>query len=367
MTYSMDNSRKRLAIVVTARITATSFVSGFAKYVAAKGLHVTVIADGVKSGTYKIGGGVLTFIPVSMSRNPDLQKDLVSLVRLIRLLSRVKPDILTYATPKASLLSSISGVLLRIPVRAYQLWGLRMETTDGLMRKFLMLMEMLTSALSTKVLANSPSLADRYQELGLSVGKKIDVLGHGSSHGVDLSYFSLESTFPLLDEATASCIGDRQSDFVVGFVGRLHPDKGIDTLLNAIGLVREAGFSVKLVLVGNNEGADILAHAALQQDAIIVGHVSDTRPYYNAMDVLVLPSLREGFPNVVLEASAMSVPAIVSTGTGVVDSVVDRKTGIIVPVGDPVALADAVLLLAKNPKLRARMGMAARSLSLIHI
>src|SRR5690606_5723648 len=117
-------------------------------------------------------------------------------IAIIRVLRKYHPEIVTYATPKAALLGSVSGILLRVPTRVYQLWGLRLETVFGFKRAILWLMELLTSLSSTSILANSHSLAARYQSLGLAVRKKVDVLGEGSSHGVDLDRFYKDVTLP---------------------------------------------------------------------------------------------------------------------------------------------------------------------------
>lgn len=324
------------------------------------GYEVTIIADGLEPLKEKIGQGSISQIPISMRRDPSPWTDLRSLVALIKYLRRNKPDILTYATPKASLLGAIAGFLVRVPVRVYQLWGLRLETTRGAERFVLAIFERLTSLLSTKVLANSRSLAYEYGALGLSNGKRIDVQGEGSSHGVDVEHFSKDLYSPSLDEGTAARLKSAQNDLIVGFVGRLHPDKGIDILLSAARLVRASGTSIKLLLVGSDEGAPIDLAGGLDNDVIRVGSVLDTRPYYAEMDVLVLPSLREGFPNVVLEAAAMEVPAIVSNGTGVIDSVNHEVTGLIVPINDPDSLAKAILRFASDPNLNKKFGRAAR-------
>lgn len=360
MTGSTSDVQLRLAIVVTAQVTASSFVSSFARYIAGKGHEVTIIADGLEQSSEQIGEGRLSQVSVPMSRDPHPWKDLYSSVKLTRQLKKIKPDVLTYATPKASLLGSIAGFVLRVPVRVYQLWGLRLETTGGLNRLILSQCERITSFLSTNVLANSGSLADRFEELNLSAGQSVDLLGEGSSHGVDIQHYSSISAIPTLDEKVALHLQKGHTDLIVGFIGRLHPDKGIDTLLAATKLVHRDGISIKLVIVGNDEGADLNLTGGLSEITVFAGQVHDTRPYYAAMDVLVLPSLREGFPNVVLEAAAMSVPAIVSDGTGVVDSVIDGVTGFVVPVGDAASLAEKIRCLAGSHELKKEMGQAAR-------
>lgn len=349
----------KIAILVTAKVTAMNFSMGFAKYVASRGVYVTLIADGLEKSYQPIGSGTLTTVPIKMERNPSLVKDFRSLFLLFMQLKRIKPDIITYATPKVSLLGSIAGVMARVPVRIYQLWGLRLETVSGPGRKLLSFMERITSMMSTGLVANSESLARRYIDLQLNSSREIEIPGEGSSHGVDLDYFKKDASYPDLDEAVLSKIQDSR-EFVIGFVGRLHPDKGIDTLLEAMQIVKRKGCRFKLLLIGPHDGAHFTIDEYLSEEVLLVGKVDDPRPYYAEMDVLILPSLREGFPNVVLEAASMEVPAIVSDGTGVVDSVVDNETGFVVPVGDAEAIAHFIEVLIGDGLLQNEMGKAAR-------
>jgi glycosyltransferase involved in cell wall biosynthesis len=89
--------------------------------------------------------------------------------------------------------------------------------------------------------------------------------------------------------------------------------------------------------------------------------VADPAPYYRAMDLMVLPTWREGFPNVVLEAAATGIPVITTIATGSRDSVVPEVTGLLIPPGYPEAISEAVLKLLRNPERRRRMGQAARA------
>ena len=355
-----SNQRRRIAIVVTSELTASTFVDGFAGFAAQQGNEVFVVADSIEPKRLSKGEGVLHQLPVSMAREPQPFQDLSSLFTLLWTLRRIDPEILVYATPKASLLASIAGFGLRIPIRIYQLWGLRLETTTGLKRRILGSLEWLTSRLSKVVLANSASLSNLYRSLGLNAGRRLEMIGHGSSHGVDTSYFSQYAVYSKMDHETASMLESRRDEIKIGFVGRLHPDKGIHTLFRALDLIAETGTNATLILVGGDEGVELELKSNDAITKMVVGHVNDPRPYYAAMDVLVLPSLREGFPNVVLEAAAMSVPSIVSDGTGVVDSVVDGETGLVVPIEDAQELANALLRLIADEDLRTSLGAAAR-------
>lgn len=337
-----------------------TFVRKFASYIAESGIRVSIVADGLTYQQISIGEGSLKFVPLKMERNPSPFKDLRSLVGLIKVMQSDRPDILIYATPKASLLAAFSGLLLRVPKRIYQIWGLRLETTQGIVRQILMAMEKTTSFCSTKILANSSSLKSIYCEMGLNLRTPVDVVGEGSSHGVDLEYYSNEADIGELPLELQRFASREVEVLKVGFVGRLHPDKGIDTLIKAAKLIQKTGVQIAFVLVGKDEGAEIHELKLLGFDFLQLGHITDVRPYYSAIDVLVLPSLREGFPNVVLEAAAMGVPAIVSNGTGVIDSVLDGKTGLITPVRDEEKLAEAILKLNDDRVLLGKLGENAR-------
>jgi len=148
-------------------------------------------------------------------------------------------------------------------------------------------------------------------------------------------------------------------------VGRFTRDKGIAELLQAFSLLRERQPELRLLLVGNVEegdppAADVLQRMKTDRNIVCPGFVADPALYYSLMDVLVLPTHREGFPNVVLEANASGKPAVGTDATGAVDSIIDGVTGIIVPVGDIVALANGIARLLENPALAREMGENAR-------
>lgn len=342
--------------------TTVGFLAGFSGYLSRHGATVLIAADGVGSGNSVVSANGLLFQSVRMRREPRPLQDISSLLRMVRVVRGFRPDLLVYATPKASLFASLAGLVNRVPVRVYQLWGLRLETVAGWRRLILGIAERLTSHHSTAVLANSRSLAKRYQELRLNCGVRVDSLGQGSSHGVDIDYYSPSRQMPSLSQSSAAFLAS-SSGLIVGYVGRIHPDKGIDTLLSAATRLGELNVPIRLLLIGRDEGAALERELATLPSSVrvhCVGHVSDLRPYYAVMDVLVLASRREGFPNVVLEAAAMHVPAVVSDATGAIDSVVDGVTGYVVPVNDPVALSKRLHTLSKNRQVLEWMGERAR-------
>jgi glycosyltransferase involved in cell wall biosynthesis len=154
---------------------------------------------------------------------------------------------------------------------------------------------------------------------------------------------------------------------VVGFVGRLTRDKGLPELVEAFDAILAARPQAHLLLVGWFDASEDALGSALRSriknhpHIHMTGYVADTAPYYRAMDVMVLPTWREGFPNVVLEAAASGIPVVTTLCTGSRDAVVPEVTGLLIPPGYPVAIREAVLQLLRNPERRCRMGEAARA------
>jgi glycosyltransferase involved in cell wall biosynthesis len=298
---------------------------------------------------------------ITMERTISPLADLRALWAWLRLLRAIRPTLILGGTPKAALLGLAAARLTRVPRRVYFLLGLRLEGTTGTMHRVLAAMEWLTSWSSHEILAVSPSLAARYQQLHLSAGRPVEVPNHGSTHGVDPEYFSPTPR-------SRSFINDLGMDPDVPialFIGRLTADKGPDALIDAFGLLRQDRVGLQLLVLGDQDEEDSTRYRERLEASTtavrVIDHVTDVRPYLAAADLLVLPTRREGMPNVVLEAAAMRVPAVTTTATGASDSVVDGKTGILVPPDDPRSLATAIRRLLVDPGLRQRMGESART------
>lgn len=300
-------------------------------------------------------------IAIPMERGISPLADVVSLFRIWRVLRRVQPVLTEFSTPKAGLLGNVAALLSGIPHRVYLLRGLRLETSAGLERRLLGLTERVAAACSHVVLCNSGSLRRRTRALGLAPERKLNLLAQGSSNGVDVERFS-----PGFDEVRKS-LGLPKDAAVVGFVGRLTRDKGIPELLEAFEEILRSFPAAYLLLVGwfdeseDALGAEMRARIDAHPRIVRTGFVADTAPYYRAMDVMVLPTRREGFPNVVLEAAASGIPVITTTATGARDAVVAGVTGVLIPPGHPGAIAEAVTELLGDRERRARMGAAART------
>jgi glycosyltransferase involved in cell wall biosynthesis len=239
--------------------------------------------------------------------------------------------------------------------------GLKLETSTGFKRLILLASERLAAACAQVVLCNSNSMRAEALALGVAPEAKLHLLGEGSSNGVNVKRFAPGPS------DVRNRLGLPQEAPVVGFVGRLTRDKGLPELIEAFDTILKTEPEAHLLLVGWFDAAEDALSTALRARILshprihCTGFVADTAPYYRAMDLMVLPTWREGFPNVVLEAAATGIPVITTLCTGSRDSVVPEVTGLLIPPGYPEAISEAVLRLLRNPELRSRMGQAARA------
>jgi glycosyltransferase involved in cell wall biosynthesis len=287
--------------------------------------------------------------------------DLRAYLGFVRLLRETRPDVVVLGSPKASLLGVLAAASTRTP-SLYVLHGLRLEGARGLPRLAMTLLERLTARLANRVLVVGHDLRRTMLRLRIADPAKVAVLGSGSANGVDLDHFVPQSP---ADRAAAKASLGLPDAYVVGFVGRLAADKGLDLLADAWSRVRAQLPTARLLVVGGNDLPDrrtteLVESLRALPGATLVGEVADTRRYYAAMDLLALPSRREGLPTVVLEAAACGLPSVVTDATGTREAVLHERTGIVTRMDDPADLADALVRLA-DADARSRLGARARS------
>jgi len=316
-----------------------------------------VLADGV-------GPHQLHVVDIQRPITP--WKDVVCLAQLQRLLRTVRPDVLHAHGPKAGLLGMVSARMTGVAAPIYSIHGLRHETLHGARLHVVKNMEAMSCRLARRVLCVSPSVQLRAQEdLGVAA-HKIQVLGNGSAAGVDASLHYEPAVQRAAGTALRQSLGIADVDPVVGYVGRLARDKGLLDLAAAWHLIKSRSPRAQLILAGGVDLTDPVPLDELlgQAGVHVLGHVKDPAPVYAALDVLVLPTYREGLPQVLLEAAAMQVPVVATRVTGCTDAVLDGTTGTLVPARAPQTLGQAVLTLLDDPARRETMGAFARERAL---
>jgi len=302
-----------------------------------------------------------------MTRAMTPLADARALWQLCRLLRGVAPDLVQAGTPKGGFLGTVAAFLTGVPVRIYHMHGIRGMTAQGWRRRVLMATERVACRLSTQVLCVSASTRQTAIEERLCSPAKIVVLGAGSCNGVEaLRRFDPARHDVGARAALRAQLGISPQAPVVGFVGRVVREKGIVELTEAwAALVRQFP-DARLLIVGPLEEGDpvpgaVVARLRADPQVTFIDAVPDPAPYYAIMDVLALPTYREGLPNVPLEAAAMQVPVVATRVPGCVDAVVDGETGTLVPAGQVAPLAEAIAAYLRDPALRARHGAAGRA------
>lgn len=340
-------------------------MAGFPEYLVSRGWDVHIVSSGGPRLTdLSLSRGV-TVHAVTMARDPAVASDIRSLLLWIGLFRKIRPDVAFVGTPKAGLLSGIAGRITRVPSRVYLLRGLRLETSTGLRRAVYATFERLAMACASDVIAVSSSLRARSLDLRLAQPSKISVVGRGSSNGIDTANYD-SSRFSSSDKQNLrEELGIVEDVPVVGFVGRLTRDKGVFVFAEALREMVERDVVLQVLVVGevdHESGSTALsALRALDIPVAVAGYVKNPAAHYALMNVLCLPSYREGFVNVVAEASSSGVAVAVSDATGVVDTVVHEVTGLISPVGDALKLADNLCALISDSAKRDTMGAAGRA------
>nr|WP_321226042.1 glycosyltransferase family 4 protein [uncultured Psychroserpens sp.] len=309
--------------------------------------------------------GIRTEI-VEMTRTISPIKDIIAVYSLYKILKKEQPHIVHTHTPKAGVIGMVAAKLAGVKHRFHTVAGMPLLVATGPKRVLLNYVEKLTYKCATKVFPNSFNLKDIILEEGFTTEKKLSVIGKGSSNGIDVDHFdstlfSNEELNKLKQELTI----DKQ--FIFLFVGRLVTDKGINELVTAFDIFSRTQ-NVKLILVGWRESElDPLlleTENILKQnkDIIQVGYQADVRPYFAIADVLVFPSYREGFPNVVLQAGAMQVPSIVTNINGCNEIISEGENGLIIPVKDVQAIVASMEYFIKNPERHEMMRSKSRQI-----
>lgn len=343
------------------------FLVGQVGFMGDRGYTVSVVTSpGGKLDTFAAREGVAAY-GVEMARKITPVRDLVTVLRLVRIFRSIHPEIVHAHTPKGGLLGMISARLAGVPVRVYHMRGLPLMTARGPKRTLLRATEKLSCRLAGQVICVSHSLREVALAEGLCTAEKIEVALAGSGNGVDSGGKFNPARLPAGARAAVRReLGIPQDALVIGFVGRLVRDKGVVELATAWRGIAARHPEAHLVLVGPFEEGDPVpddVRRALTEDARVhlVGFADDTPSMYAAMDVVALPTYREGFPNVPLEAAAMGLPVVATRIPGCIDAVADGETGTLVPAADAGALEAALERYATDQALRRTHGAAGRA------
>lgn len=307
----------------------------------------------------------VNFIPVPFKQGIAPISDLLCLFRLVMVLLQVRPVIIDSHMSKIGLIGSIAGWLARVPIRIYHNHGMALLSSTGWKHRLLYLVELLACYFATKVIYVSPSNMEDAIKIGVCPEHKATVLGPGTISGVDLEKFDLDKNIAngiqLRHEA-----GIPDNSWIIGFVARIVPHKGIETLLEAWRIlpsdIRSKSYLCIFGVYGHPKLKALVEQAISEPDLHVkyIGFTDDISAWYSTMTLLAQPSWHEGWGYNVLEAACNGVPAVGTRISATVDAIIDGQTGLLVPVKDEHAMAKALAKLLEDDKLRKKYGQAAR-------
>lgn len=305
---------------------------------------------------------------VYMTRKITPLQDLRALMELYRIFKEIKPDIVHTHTPKSGLLGMLAAKMAGVPVRLHTVAGLPLMEREGVERSILEGIEKFTYSLTHKVYPNSHGLRKFIMDKKLVQANRVEVLANGSSNGINSQYFDINEDIEKEVSSLKSYLKLNEGELIFLFVGRLVADKGINELIKAFDAISRIYSNSRLILVGAmEEDLDPISGESLMilkrnKRIIQTGFKKDIRPYLHLSNIFVLPTYREGFPNVVLQAGCFHLPCIVTNINGCNEIIEEGVNGLIIPPKSTEKLQQAMIKLLEQQELRKQMASRARTM-----
>jgi glycosyltransferase involved in cell wall biosynthesis len=344
-----------------------NFLRGQVKYLVNNGYEVVIISGKGEEITLLAKEENATLYNINFTKTINPFNDLQCLFEIMLILKKERPDIVNAGNPKSGLLMMIACFLLGIDKRIFTLHGLVSDSRVGFQGKLIKWSERFTCLLAKKIVVVSPLLRKHALQLKLFPDAKGILIENGSCNGIDLQRFSYTEETVTASKILREKLQLPENAFVMGFVGRLNKDKGMNLLFEAFNQLRKTHNNVYMLLVGPIEEENAFNQRYLLQlrndnHIFYLGKLTEVAPVYALMDVFVLPSYREGLPNVLLEAGAMEIPMVVTDINGCKDVVQQNINGLLFKKGDAGELIMAIEKYISNPTLKKIHGNSARSI-----
>lgn len=352
--------KKKIIRISTVPMSLDLLLKGQLKMLTEEWEVVAVSSPGEELEKVAIREGVRT-VAIPMERKISPIKDLISLIRLIKLFHKEKPAMVHSLTPKAGLLAMMAAWMCRVPVRIHTFTGLVFPTAKGIKQKILIATDRLTCHCATFINPEGEGVKRDLTKYHITK-KTLNIIGNGNICGIDLETFARSSEVMQKAEKIR-----KEGIITFCFVGRIVGDKGINELVSAFDEIHCEYPASRLLLVGTFEDSDPLTSDTMQtiekcNGIELAGWQTDIRPYLAASDIFVFPSYREGFPNVVIQAGAMGLPAIVTDINGSNEIIIEGVNGTIIEPHNKEQLKNAMKRLFIDENLRKNFASNARSL-----
>lgn len=348
--------RKKILHVTSISFSLKYFIGNQFSHFKKRGYDFTVVCSDSEDLRNYSNSMKFSIFPLPIIRSINPFQDLKSIYQLYKYIKAEKFDIVIAHSPKGGLVGMTAAFFAKTPRRIFFRHGLVFETTKGFTKYLLIYIEKIIALFAQNIVCVSPSILNQSKFYNLNSKNKNIILNKGTCNGIDINRFKPKKNY----------FNENKNDkkIVIGFVGRLCKDKGIIELIEGWKILLKNNKNIELLLVGPFDERDLLPETIVNDirntDTIIhVGYIDDTSSIYNNIDILILPSYREGFPTVVLEASATAIPVITTRVTGCIDSIIENQTGIYTD-NNSIDIARAIQFYIDNPRIRIEHGQNGR-------
>jgi glycosyltransferase involved in cell wall biosynthesis len=355
----------KIARISTVPFFLVSQLRGQVEYLSNLGMNVVLISSsGPELAQLNLSAN-LNHKTIELPRNLNIFFDFIALVKLFFLFRKEKFAIVHSTTPKAGMLSAIASFVARVPVRLHTFTGQPWVTMRNPLRFAARACDKLIGLLNTKCYADSESQRQFLIDEHIVSSDRISVIGKGSLAGVDVKRFSAERYRPEERQQLRKELCISPDSTVLVFVGRITNDKGIRELLSAFRRVVCLGYNIDLLLVGpsDSECGGTRTTLTTELKSIprlrLIGYTETPERFLSVANLLCLPSYREGFGTVVIEAASMGVPTLGTEINGLIDAIEHGKTGLLVAPRNEDALFEGLLSLLNSPQMMQTMGCLA--------
>ncbi|NDP26333.1 MAG: glycosyltransferase family 4 protein [Flavobacterium sp.] len=359
-------NKEKILHVITVSFVIKHFFGKQFEYLGKKGTKEYHLACSPSAEFYKLSSE-LSYIPfgVEVTRDVNPIKDLIAIIKIYRYIKKNQIDKVVGHTPKGGMVAMMSSFLAKVPERIYFRHGIIYETSTGVKKMVLKTIDKLTGLLATKVVCVSYSVREISERDRLNDPKKNLILGLGTCNGIDTQIKFNPNNYSKEDAKIPLGAHDINKDTkIIGYVGRIVKDKGIDELLIAWEIIQKKFTNSKLLLVGPIEDKDSISQYSKNRIAedpsiIFTDFVTDASAYFSLMDVFILPTYREGFPTVALEASSMEIPVLITQATGCKEAINENETGLFIS-HDPMDIANKIEFYLQNEAIAKLHGVQGR-------
>ncbi len=294
-----------------------------------------------------------------LRRNINVFFDFLALIEIFRLIKKIKPEVLHLHTSKAGMVGRIAGRLAGVSKIYYQPHGIVFYGYfSKLKSKIILFVERILASAADKIIVLTKRAKEEFVEYKVGVSSQYEVI----EDGIDFNKFT-----PLNSEEKNKLkeeYGLGRDDIILGMVGRIVKLKGHDYFIEALSSVCGIYGNVKGIIIGEGEYEEelrrLIKSKELNDIVVFTGYKEDVAGIMPVIDVLIQPSIVEGFGLTIVEAGALEIPAVGFKVGGIVDIIKDNETGMIADYMNAESLVEKIQYLIENSQERLKMGVAAR-------